>query len=183
MTNPEPVSTVNLDQYGNEALPWSAVVERLEAEIPAGKDLFTVLGTVLPDGRPHAAPVGAVWIDGAWYVVLGPASRKARNLADNPACTLTARLEGIDVVFTGRVERVTGADDARTHSRGLPAIRLACGGGRRRVHGAVLRAEWRAAALVRPPDCLRAGRRGWNHPVVERRSEMDVCLKARGRRV
>ncbi len=111
MTNPEPVSTVNLDQYGNEALPWSAVVERLEAEIPAGKDLFTVLGTVLPDGRPHAAPVGAVWIDGAWYVVLGPASRKARNLADNPACTLTARLEGIDVVFTGRVERVTGADE------------------------------------------------------------------------
>lgn len=107
MTNPEPTSTINLDQYGNAALPWSAVSERLDTVAAAGQDVFTVLGTIRPDGRPHAAPVGSLWIDGAWYVVTGPGTQKGRNLAQDPACTLTARLAGIDVVFTGRADRVT----------------------------------------------------------------------------
>ena len=63
MTNPEPNKTVNLDQYGQDPLPWPEVLERLEAEIATGKDTFTVLGTVTPEGRPHAAGVGAWWID------------------------------------------------------------------------------------------------------------------------
>ena len=107
MTNPEPTSTVNLDQYGDDALPWQAVAERLDGVAAAGRDVFTVLGTVRPDGRPHAAPIGSLWIDGAWYVVTGPSTQKGRNLAHDPACTLTARLEGIDVVFNGRADRVT----------------------------------------------------------------------------
>ena len=107
MTTPEPVNTINLDQYGADALPWTAVAERLEAATASGKDVFTVLGTVKPDGRPHAAPVGAMWIDGAWYVVTGPNTRKGRNLAHNAACTLTARLEDVDVVFAGEANRVT----------------------------------------------------------------------------
>jgi hypothetical protein len=107
MTNPEPTSTVNLDQYGDDALPWRAVAERLDGVAAAGRDVFTVLGTVRPDGRPHAAPIGSLWIDGAWYVVTGPNTQKGRNLAHDPACTLTARLEGIDVVFNGRADRVT----------------------------------------------------------------------------
>ena len=106
MTNPEPVHTVNLDQYGDQPLPWSSVADRL-AVTTSGQDVFTVLGTTTPDGRPHAAPVGAMWIDGAWYVVTGPGTRKGRNLAHNAACTLTARLEGIDVVFEGQAQRVT----------------------------------------------------------------------------
>jgi Pyridoxamine 5'-phosphate oxidase len=87
-------------------LPWSAVAERLDSATTSGQDVFTILGTVTPDGRPHAAPVGAMWIDGAWYVVSGPDTRKARNLAHNPACTLTARLAGVDVVFEGQAHRV-----------------------------------------------------------------------------
>ena len=75
--------------------------------LPTGRDVFTVLETVTPDGRPHAASVGAMWIDGAWYVVSGPGTRKARNLAHNPACTLTARLAGFDLVFAGQAHRVT----------------------------------------------------------------------------
>jgi nitroimidazol reductase NimA-like FMN-containing flavoprotein (pyridoxamine 5'-phosphate oxidase superfamily) len=107
MTNSEPVHTVNLDQYGHDPLRWDAVAELLESGTTSGQDVFSVLGTVLPDGRPHAAPVGAMWIDGAWYVVTGPGTRKGRNLAHNPACTLSARLDGVDVVFTGRARRVT----------------------------------------------------------------------------
>jgi hypothetical protein len=107
MTNRQPNATINLDQYGDTPLDWSAVAERLDTVADAGQDVFTVLGTVRPDGTPHAAPVGALWIDGAWYVVTGPNTQKGRNLANNPACTLTARLSGIDVVFTGRANRVT----------------------------------------------------------------------------
>ena len=111
MANPEPVTTVNLNQYGDEALPWSGVIDALNIVYPdppaAGQEQFTVLGTVLPDGRPHAASVGAMWIDGGWYVVSGPGTRKSRNLANNPACTLTAKLPGMDVVFSGDANRVT----------------------------------------------------------------------------
>jgi Pyridoxamine 5'-phosphate oxidase len=109
MTNPEPIGVNNLDQYGQEPLPWSAVLERLEES--SSKETLTVLGTVTPEGRPHAAPVGAVWIDGSWYVVSGPGTRKARNLATNAACTLTTGLVGIDVVFEGRAQRVTDASE------------------------------------------------------------------------
>ena len=107
MTTSEPTTTVNLDQYGDQAMPWSAVAERLARAADPGQDVFTVLGTIRPDGRPHAAPIGSLWIDDAWYVVTGPGTQKGRNLAHNPACTLTARLDGMDVVFSGEAQRVT----------------------------------------------------------------------------
>lgn len=111
MSNPEPITTTNLDQNGDNAIPWSSVAERLDPMATSGKDVFTILGTVRPDGRPHAAPVGSLWIDGAWYVVTGPGTQKGRNLAHDPACTLTARLDGIDIVFSGRADRVTDATE------------------------------------------------------------------------
>ncbi len=40
----------------------------------------------------------------------GPRTRKSRNLAANPACTISGRLPGVDVVLEGRAERVTDAD-------------------------------------------------------------------------
>ena len=121
-----PVNTTNLDQYGDQALPWQGVADRLATVADAGRDVFTVLGTVRPDGRPHAAPVGALWIDDAWYVVTGPDTQKGHNLAANPACTLTARLDGIDVVFNGDAQRVTdGAELERIaevyRAQGWPA--------------------------------------------------------------
>ena len=64
-------------------------------------------GTVGPDGRPHAAGVGALWFDGDLYIVSGPGTRKSRNLAVNPACTISAALRGIDLVFEGEATRVT----------------------------------------------------------------------------
>jgi hypothetical protein len=103
----EPITTTNLDQYGDTPIPWSSVAERLDPMATSGKDVFTVLGTIRHDGGPHAAPVGSLWIDGAWYVVTGAGTQKGRNLAHDPACTLSARLEGIDLVFTGRATRVT----------------------------------------------------------------------------
>ena len=72
------------------------------------------LATVRPDGRPHGAGVGAVWQDDKVYFVSGPGTRKSRNLAENPDCSVAFALPGIDLVVEGRAKRVT---DAGTLSR------------------------------------------------------------------
>jgi nitroimidazol reductase NimA-like FMN-containing flavoprotein (pyridoxamine 5'-phosphate oxidase superfamily) len=73
-------------------LPWSWVEERLEA---AANYWFS---TTRPDGRPHATPAWAVWLDGVLYFEGSPETRRARNVAANPA--LTVHLEsGNEVVI------------------------------------------------------------------------------------
>jgi len=94
MTDRQPTETRNLDIYGNATLEWSRVIDALSC--PPTADLSWFLGTVQPDGRPHAAGVGAMYLGGDMYVVSGPRTRKSRDLAANPACTLSVRMEGID---------------------------------------------------------------------------------------
>lgn len=106
MTERVPVEVTNLDRYGSAVLPWSRPRDLLAAS-SATPDLTFFLGTVRPDGRPHAAGVGALWFDGDFYIVSGPETRKSRNLAANPACTISVRLHGIDLVFEGEAFRVT----------------------------------------------------------------------------
>lgn len=69
-------------------------------------DLTFFLATVRPDGRPHSAGVGAVWVDDALYFVSGPDTLKSRNLATNPACGVGVRLRGMDLVLEGEAHRV-----------------------------------------------------------------------------
>src|SRR4051794_3595900 len=103
----EPAQTKNLDTMsGAEAIPWSHARDLLEAG-GLGAAGASFLGTVRPDGRPHAAGVGAAWYDGDAYFQTGPRTQKGRNVAANPACTVSASLEGMDVVFEGEAERVT----------------------------------------------------------------------------
>src|SRR5262245_23363623 len=107
MPNREPTETANLDtMFGTGAIPWSRPREVLGAG-PFGPETAFVLGTVRPDGRPHAAGIGAAWFDGDMYFQCGPETRKARNVAANPACTIFGRLPGLDLVFEGEAERVS----------------------------------------------------------------------------
>ena len=105
MTDQQPSEVTNLDRYGSPALPWSRPHDLLAASASANTSFF--LGTVRPDGRPHAAAVGALWLDGDLYFTSGPKTRKARNLAANPACTISVKLEGIDLILEGDATRVT----------------------------------------------------------------------------
>jgi hypothetical protein len=89
----------------HEPLPWSRALDLLEGG--ALSDHAAFVGTVRPDGRPHSARIGAAWHDGHVYFQTGGQTRKARNLAANPACTLSASLPGVDLVFEGVAERVT----------------------------------------------------------------------------
>ena len=102
----EPISTRNLDQYGNPPLAWSRARQVLVADTPTA-DLTFFVATVRPDGRPHSAGVGAIWDDDALYFVSGPGTRRAQNLAANPACTVSVRLPGIDLVLEGEAHRDT----------------------------------------------------------------------------
>jgi len=105
MTEREPVEVTNLDQYGHPPLLWSQARDGLASSV-AGHEIDYFLCTTRPDGRPHAAGIGALWHEGAIYFVSGPETRKSRNLAANPACTIAAHLEGIDLILDGEASRV-----------------------------------------------------------------------------
>ena len=106
----EPRETTNLaTSTGTTRCRGAARSEALAAGTPSPATTV-FLGTVRPDGRPHAAGVGAAWIDGVMYFVSGPGTRKSRNLEANPACTLSARLPGLDLVLEGEATRVTDAE-------------------------------------------------------------------------
>ena len=99
----------NLDIYGNEPIPCSRPLAELEKFV-AGPGSGVWVATTRPDGRPHVAGVGAIWLDGKFWIVSGPGTRKSRNLAENPSCVISVGLPGIDLVVEGTAERVT--DDA-----------------------------------------------------------------------
>jgi Pyridoxamine 5'-phosphate oxidase len=102
-----PRQTVNLAElYGEEPMPWSRAAEALGSG-SLGPEIPCFLGTVGPDGRPHSAGIGVAELDGDLYFTSGPGTRKSRNLAANPACTLSLRLDGIDLVLEGEARRVT----------------------------------------------------------------------------
>ena len=107
MAERQPIETTNLDTYGDPPLEWSRVLNALENPPP---QLTHFLSTVRRDGRPHTVGVGAMYDDGDYYVVTGPKTQRAHNLATNPACTLAVELTGIDLVFEGKAARVTDAD-------------------------------------------------------------------------
>jgi hypothetical protein len=96
-------------QPGAAPTPWPVAVEQIIAA-----DTFW-LSTVRPDGRPHVTPLITIWHDDAIWFVTGPEERKARNLAENPACLLTTGRSdliagALDIVLEGQAELVT--DDA-----------------------------------------------------------------------
>jgi hypothetical protein len=114
MSEIEPIEVTNLDIYGSPEIPWSRPRDLLEA----GQGKSTVggegdaprsfwLSTSGPDGKPHVAGIGALWIDDRVWFTSGERTRKSRNLAANPACAVAVSLAGLDLVIEGRAVRVT----------------------------------------------------------------------------
>jgi nitroimidazol reductase NimA-like FMN-containing flavoprotein (pyridoxamine 5'-phosphate oxidase superfamily) len=65
--------------------------------------------TMRPDGRPHAVPVWGVWLDERLYFGTDRRSRKARNLASNPAMVIHLESGEEAVIVEGVAEEVTEA--------------------------------------------------------------------------
>ena len=105
MTDLAPIETTHLGPGEDTVLAWSRVRDLLTAPSPPdqpGGYFPSYLSTVRPDGRPHTTRVGIRWYDGDLYFLSGPGTRKSRNLAANPACTIAMRLpDGLDLVLEG----------------------------------------------------------------------------------
>ena len=86
---------------GRGLLPWSWAQERLVRS----HDFW--LATVDPQGAPHLMPVWAVWREGALWFSSSTGSRKARNLAAEPRCTISTENPLEPVVVQGRASRIT----------------------------------------------------------------------------
>jgi hypothetical protein len=141
----EPISIRNLDRYGSAELQWIRPRDVLASDTPDA-DLTFFLATVGPDGRPHSAGVGAVWVDDALYFTSGPDTRKSRNLAANPACTVSVGLRGIDLVLEGQASRIT---DSSTLERLAAVYRT--GGWPASVEGDAFTARFSAPSAGPPP--------------------------------
>jgi PPOX class probable F420-dependent enzyme len=89
---------------GSGLIPWAEAERRLTV----AHDYWCA--TVRPDGRPHVMPVWGVWSQARLWFSTGLGSRKARNLAADPRCTLTTDDARDPVVLDGTAEQVTDAD-------------------------------------------------------------------------
>ena len=87
-------------------LEWVPITERLAAGLTqapgsGGPDRHTCwLTTLDPDGAAHVTGIGALWADGTVWFETGETTRKARNLARDPRCSLALSTVEFDLTLT-----------------------------------------------------------------------------------
>ncbi|MPZ84362.1 MAG: pyridoxamine 5'-phosphate oxidase family protein [Actinophytocola sp.] len=105
VTEPSGQYISEFSEPGSTAVPWADVEQVLRES-----EMFW-LSTVRRDGRPHVAPLPAMWLDGKLHFCTGAHEQKARNIESNPRCVLTtgssSYRSGIDVVVEGTVAQVS----------------------------------------------------------------------------
>jgi PPOX class probable F420-dependent enzyme len=142
------------DLYGTPLLDWARIASRLgegvtQAPETGGPNRHTCwLATINRDGSPHLTGVGALWVEGAFWFETGDTTRKGRNLARDPRCSLSVATHDFDLVVEGEARKVT---DAATVA--AMAARWAAGGWPARVDetGQALTAEFSAPSAGQPP--------------------------------
>ena len=94
-------------------MEWKQVEAGLRSAVSqapetGGPDRHTCwLTTIDPDGKPHVTPVGALWVDGAFWFQTGERTRKAKNIVRDPRCSLSVATHDFDLVLEGEAEKVT----------------------------------------------------------------------------
>jgi len=142
------------DLYGTPLLDWGRITTRLDQGVEqapggGGPNRHTCwLATINADGSPHVTGVGALWVDGAFWFETGKTTRKGRNLARDPRCTLSLATKEFDLVVDGDAELVTDPEAVAAM-----AARWADGGWPARVDdsGIALTAEFSAPSAGGPP--------------------------------
>jgi hypothetical protein len=142
------------DLYQLPPLEWGPIEARLAAGLTQAPDTggpnrhTCWLATINPDGTPHVTGIGALWVDGAFWFVTGEATRKGRNLARDPRCTVSVATHEFDLVVEGEGSRVTDPPTVAAM-----AERYAADGWPARVDetGAALTAEFSAPSAGPPP--------------------------------
>jgi hypothetical protein len=142
----------NLDGYGTPPIEWARVEAVLASRLTqapgtGGPQRHTVwLTTINPDGRPHATPVGVVQRDGTWCFTSGPTTRKSRNLARDPRCTVSVATDPFDLIVEGTAERVIEPGELAS----VAAVFVE-GGWPAEVDGDALTAQYMAPSAGPPP--------------------------------
>src|SRR5713101_7558728 len=99
---------------GLPPVDWAAVAEKLHAGSAPAPDAAnsrtTWLSTINEDGSPHVTAVGALWLDGTFWFQTGAGTRKGRNVARDPRCSIAVSVGGADLVIEGHATRVTAPD-------------------------------------------------------------------------
>jgi hypothetical protein len=149
------VKTANLDHiYGTPGLDWERITARLDQGLTLAPDTggpnrhSAWLATLNTDGSPHVTGIGAIWVDGAFWFETGPGTRKGRNVARDPRCSLSVGTHDFDLVVEGEAEKIT--DEATVAAM---AARWAAGGWPCRVDdsGQALTADFSAPSAGPPP--------------------------------
>ena len=106
--------TKNLaDLYDLPPVDWAAVTAPLDRGVTqapetGGPDRHTTwLTTINANGSPHLTGVGALWVDGTFWFVTGERTRKGRNLARDPRCSIAVSMRESDLVLEGNAQQVT----------------------------------------------------------------------------
>ena len=86
-----------------EHLSWSWAEERLV------RSRSYWIASTRPDGRPHVMPLWGIWLDGAVVFGTDRGSRKARNLAANPAVVVHLESGDEAVIIEGEAAEVIDA--------------------------------------------------------------------------
>lgn len=101
------------DLYGSPLLDWSRIESRLaqgltQAPGTGGPNRHTCwLATINADGSPHITGIGALWYDGCMWFETGKITRKGRNLARDPRCSLGVATDTFDLVVDGDAHQIT----------------------------------------------------------------------------
>ena len=100
------VPTYGIPETLEGTLPWSWAEARL-----AAAETYWV-ATTRPDSRPHAMPIWAAWCAGRLWFEGGRLTRRARNLAANPAVSVGIELPGDGaVIVEGTAARLAAPPD------------------------------------------------------------------------
>ena len=149
------MEAVNLgDLYGAPLMDWTRIEGRLAAGLTQAPETggpgrhSCWLATINRDGSPHVTGIGGLWADGAFWFQTGDGTRKGKNLARDPRCTLSVAVREFDLVVEGEARKVTDPETvaamaARWAAEGWPA--------RPDDTGSALTAEYSAPSAGPPP--------------------------------
>lgn len=140
--------------YDLPLVDWSAVTARLDEGITqapgSGGPNHHVywLATVNADGSPHLNGIGALWARDTFWFETGASTRKGRNLARDPRCSLSVHTDEWHLVVEGAATMVD--DEAAVR---WIAQRFADDGWPARVDdsGRALTADYSAPSAGPPP--------------------------------
>jgi hypothetical protein len=108
----EEMNIINLGAAdGLPPADWANVVEKLDTgsrpDPEAHNARTTWLSTLNEDGSPHVTAVGALWLEGSFWFQTGSGTRKCRNVARDPRCSIAVSIRDADVVAEGEAARET----------------------------------------------------------------------------